>query len=127
MSTATRSEETEEQAQARKERDWLLALDGLDRASAWLKANKEHLLSFYITLDPSFVHGICVNLQIMDSRGGKAAIVQKLFAGKVATKTTRGNEDTFTIADADLRLSFRWSLWKFHMKEEKPASEEVTI
>lgn len=108
------------------ERNWLIALGGLERATAWLKEHRARLCSFHVTLQPVKDTGITVNLSFFASDDERAEVVKSLFAGKRAEKkaTDNGNSETFTVVDGGLR--FRWTVWRFK-EEQEPTIEEVTI
>lgn len=117
---------TEDQRRERNEGHWLMALDGLDRAVAWIKANRQHLCSFHVNIEPSIKTGITINLGFHAEADRRAEAVATLFRGKRAEKriNDNGHSETFTVVDGGLQ--FRWSVWHF-VEDEKPKIEEVVI
>lgn len=116
----------EDERREQNDRNWIKVLDGIDRASAWLKANRQHLGSFHIQLVPSPTEGITINLSLFGDDDRRAQTVKSLFSGRRAEKriSDNGNSTTFTVLAYGLR--FRWSVWKF-VEEPPPMPEEVTI
>ena len=126
MSTATLTDEAIEQ---RFQEQWSHVMGGLDRAVAWVKANKENLRDgffFHFSLDQK--HGIEISLGcIFNDDEKKTAAIRNLFRGKKVQRTLRDNHDeSFILKDADLQLTFRWSIW--HSKPDlKFETQEVVI
>jgi len=126
MTTAALTDEENEQ---RFQEQWSHVMSGLDRAVEWVRSNKENLrdgFGFHFSMNQK--HGIEISLGcIFHDDEKKTAAIRNLFRGKKVKRTLRDNNDeSFILHDADLQLTFRWSIW--HSKPDpKFETQEVVI
>lgn len=118
---------TDEEKEQRFHEQWARVTAGLDRAVAWIKANKENMrcgFSMYINKQ----HGIEINIGYsFDDDGKTTAMIQKLFSGKKVQRTRNDdNDECFVLSDDDLQLTFKWSIWHSR-REKKSETDEVVI
>ena len=105
-----------------RKKDFAHALDGMDRATQWVRTNQDVLSSFTIHLYPDREFGVELNLSFIDGEHFEAA--KKLFAGRTVKKTTRDGEETFELVDEELQIRFKWLVWKFRY-EPKEIEESI--
>lgn len=70
------------------DRAWILAREGMLRATEWVYEHRNVLGDFRITLHPRSAPGVRVSLWLCLKGSEKHAIINDLFGGKKVTKTT---------------------------------------
>lgn len=116
-------QETDEK-EARFNKQWGHVMAGLDRAVAWVKANKSSLrkgFSFYLCQKT----GIRISLGFMADDDEAIQAIRELFRGKTARRcVNQDGQEHFVVVDAG--LTFEWDIWHFTDRTKSEVTE-VTV
>jgi len=115
---------TEEEKAERNRNQMTEVIAGLDRAVEWIKQNQDNLVGGFM-LHPNRNTGIEIILSTIHDFDDDPKLtdhIRRLFSGRSVSRTRRTDgEEFYNLQDDDLRLTFRWSVYRV-----KHASERET-
>jgi len=120
------AEETEVQNSI--DHGWILAREGMLRATEWAYEHRNDLGDFRITLHPRSAPGVRVSLWLCFKDSEKHAIINRLFGGQKVKKTTPldGRIEEYSFVDEALQIKFEWSTLDLQPRPQIK-TEEVVI
>ncbi len=119
---------TEDEKLERNRQQMTEVIAGLDRAVEWIKQNRENLVGGFM-LFPNRNTGIEIVLSTIhdfDEEPKLTDHIRQLFAGRSVSRTRRTDgEELYSLQDDDLRLTFRWSVYRANKKTERETDTVV--
>lgn len=119
---------TDEEKTERNRNQMTEVIAGLDRAVEWIKKNRDNLVGGFMLLPNrntgieivlNTIHDFDDNPKLMDH-------IRRLFAGRSVSRTRRTDgEEFYNLQDDDLRLTFRWSVYRANKKTERETDTVV--
>lgn len=115
---------TDEEKTERNRNQMTEVIAGLDRAVEWIKKNRDNLVGGFMLM-PNRNTGIEIVLGTIHDFDDDPKLtdhIRRLFSGRSVSRTRRTDgEEFYNLQDDDLRLTFRWSVYRV-----KHASERET-
>jgi hypothetical protein len=120
---------TEDEKLERNRQQMTEVIAGLDRAVEWIKQNRDNLVGGFM-LHPNRNTGIEIILSTIHDFDDDPKLtdhIRRLFAGRSVNRTRRTDgEEFYNLQDDELRLTFRWSVYRANKKTERE-TETVVI
>lgn len=108
------------------ESQWRHVMGGLDRAVAWLQSHKINLKHGF-TLQLNRTTGIEIHIGMTWIGNPDEDRINHLFAGKRVELTKTATEDRYRFVDAELGLTFSWSIYHPSPEEPQPVKTIVEL